>query len=212
MKYEYSDSDPAWYPNADQMWGETDGTPPGAPSNLPGALYHMDEGGGGTIHDASGHNNIGTIDGATYTANSRHGAQALSFDGVNDKVMLPSSTVNGLNDFTFMCWIKTTDNSYGILQGKKGSDVTAFSIYYSGTTLTMCIGSGGHGKTLSGLNNGVWRHFAYTRSGGTLTLYIDGERSAGWGGTSGAVSVDSDQLWLGTAWYGNYPLNGSLDE
>ena len=65
----------------------------------------MDEGSGSTVYDQSGNNNNGTIYGATWVT-GRFG-NALSFDGIDDKVSIPDSpTLDGMTQLTIEAWVK----------------------------------------------------------------------------------------------------------
>lgn len=66
------------------------------------ALYHFNEGTGGTATDSSGQGNNGTITGATWTGG--YFGQALSFDGIDDYVQ-SSLDLGELSMFTITAWI-----------------------------------------------------------------------------------------------------------
>jgi len=55
------------------------------------AAYDFDEGSGTSAPDISGNGNTGTLSGPTWNASGRRGS-ALSFDGVDDRVLVPDST------------------------------------------------------------------------------------------------------------------------
>ncbi|TAK07568.1 MAG: hypothetical protein EPO39_06315, partial [Candidatus Manganitrophaceae bacterium] len=54
------------------------------------AAYGFSEGAGGTVADASGNGNTGTISGATWSTQGRFGT-ALNFNGTSSRVSVPSS-------------------------------------------------------------------------------------------------------------------------
>ncbi|KKK61809.1 hypothetical protein LCGC14_3010640, partial [marine sediment metagenome] len=58
----------------------------------------------GKLIDETSNKNDGTITGATWVA------EGLRFDGTDDKVDIPASTVNG-NGGTFSAWVKDTTSS-----------------------------------------------------------------------------------------------------
>jgi len=72
------------------------------------AYWSFDEGSGGVAHDNSGNGNDGTIYGAAWT--SGVSGSALSFDGRNDYVMIPSSaSLDIRGSITLEAWVKYND-------------------------------------------------------------------------------------------------------
>ena len=87
--------------------GGADPPPPPPPPNsgLVGA-WGFSEGTGGTTADASGNGNTGTITGATWTAQGRHG-NALSFNGTGNVVRVASSaSLNLTTGMTLSAWVR----------------------------------------------------------------------------------------------------------
>ena len=69
------------------------------------AAYGFDDGAGATVTDHSGNSNMGTIDGATWTAGLYGGA--LSFDGVDDRVLVDASSSLDLGSaMTLEAWVQ----------------------------------------------------------------------------------------------------------
>ena len=100
-------------------------------------------------------------------------ATHLHFDGVNDYINLPvSSLFNfGTGDFSVEAWVKTSSGATQVIVGGSGSGdfwlgintgKAAFSI--SGTPLT--------GSTI--VNNNQWHHIAGVRQSGIIYIYVDG--------------------------------------
>ncbi|HTF13208.1 MAG TPA: LamG-like jellyroll fold domain-containing protein, partial [Burkholderiales bacterium] len=95
------------------------------------AAYGFNEGTGTAVADASGRGNTGTINGAAWTAEGRFGA-ALSFNGTDNVVLVPSSTSLNLSSaMTLEAWVRPTANQAdwrAIIQ----KDVDAYYLYASG--------------------------------------------------------------------------------
>jgi len=65
--------------------------------------WKFDETNGTIAYDSSGNENNGTlVNGPTWTQGKVGGA--LSLDGVNDRVKLPHTLLDGKSHFTFTCW------------------------------------------------------------------------------------------------------------
>ena len=69
----------------------TTGAAPPPPSATLVAAYAFDEGSGTTAADLSGNGNTGTLQGAAWATQGKHG-KALSFNGSNPKVRVPDAT------------------------------------------------------------------------------------------------------------------------
>ena len=77
------------------------------------AAYAFNEGAGTTVADASGNNNTGTINGATWTTLGRFGA-ALTFNGASNLVLIPASaSLNVSSAMTLEAWIYPTASQSG---------------------------------------------------------------------------------------------------
>jgi hypothetical protein len=82
-----------------------DMTRPAGPAPGLAAGYAFDDGSGATVRDASGHDNTGRIDGATWTR-GRHG-DALRFDGDGSAVRIESApSLNLTTSMTLSAWIR----------------------------------------------------------------------------------------------------------
>jgi hypothetical protein len=87
---------------------------------------NFEEGSGTTAYDTSSNNNNGTIyGGAVYTTDRAVGSYALSFDGIDDRVVCQSNSSLRPNDISVSLWVKhitdTNANLGGIIQGPYGN-------------------------------------------------------------------------------------------
>src|SRR5262245_15881255 len=72
------------------------------------AAYNFNEGSGTTVSDASGHNNMGTISGATWTTGGRY-ERALLFNGPTARVTIPdTSSLRLTTAMTLEAWVYPT--------------------------------------------------------------------------------------------------------
>jgi hypothetical protein len=87
----------------------------GKRSHAPGlvAAYAFDAGTGGTVGDASGNGNSGTIRGATWTRSGRFGG-GMTFDGAGQVVSVPASaSLNLTTAMTLTAWMKPSETQSG---------------------------------------------------------------------------------------------------
>ena len=138
---------------------------------------------------------------------------SLDFDGTNDYInaTLSSQVFNG--DFTLSMWFKADTNpSFATVfqLGSASNYSDGFRVYrYSATNLAFWKGQGGFSNItgfFGSTSTGTWYNLAFTRSGSTLTAYING--------SSEATGTDS-QAYTSTALnasFSTYPFDGKIDE
>lgn len=165
------------------------GPPIGADSNFDNVtlLLHGDGSDQSTVFpDASGSHKALIAGGGAKTsvAQSKFGGSAMAFDGSRDYLTLPfTPDLNiGANNFTIEMWIyKVANTSNGsILLGVEGDSKSGIKIGIdpSGNLLTSAwtapAWDAWYPGASSAIANGVWKHIALVRSGGTVTRYVDG--------------------------------------
>ena len=100
-------------------------------------------------------------------------AQSLSFDGVDDRVELPSAVLNGLSEFTFEAWFYPDGNQSGLsnIIQHDGSNYKFYIRYeddMSQFSYDLKIGSEGQVNITSPDINS-WHHVAFSYDGNTAT-------------------------------------------
>jgi chitodextrinase len=192
-------------------------TPAAPPATGLVAAYAFAEGSGTTVTDFSGNGNTGTISGATWTTQGKYG-NALSFDGVNDLVVINgSASLNVSSAMTLEAWIYPAASQSGwrtILQ--KQVDAYFLNASHSGGPLRPAGGATINSSvryvgasSASPVN--TWTHVALTFNGSTLQLYVNGSPVASQS-TSGTIQTTSNALRIGgNVPYGEY-FNGRIDE
>lgn len=192
------------------------------------AAYNFEEGSGDTVLDQSDNGNHGRICGAVRTADGFSGS-ALSFDGVDDSVLVCDLGIEGNLPRTLALWFNAAvdENSQHlwasvISVGGDHSQGRAFCIdvrnedgscseyayrritghYYQSSTCSD--------TTLSQIGINQWHHIALTHDGGGQALYLNGRMI-------GQSSLTELNTLAGTTKIGARPgldgyFNGRIDE
>ena len=168
---------------------------PGSPDLV--GLWHFDEGSEATtVADSSGNDNTGYIYGAIPGEAGKFG-NALSFDGINDYVLVDDDATLGFgtSDFTVEAWINVkksalvTYREYGVVNKNSyfqdtpgwGIEVSTwgldgdFGVICYITNQTSWVSTKCLSVRISSMTADVWHHIAQVRTGTTLRLYFDGE-------------------------------------
>jgi hypothetical protein len=153
----------------------------GVPANSAGlrVYYKMNESSGTTLVNAAG---VAGLDGTLKNGPSRvsspiqQSRNALSFDGVNDQVVIPTNTAYDLTQGTIECWVKP-GNLVGqaCILGNRGSGGTRFSFHMSTTDNWIGFWNNKAYVTLPyAITPGQWYHLAFVCNGTSVTCYVNG--------------------------------------
>ncbi|NYF80268.1 LamG-like jellyroll fold domain-containing protein [Granulicella arctica] len=175
-----------------------------------------------SVADASGNGHTGTLNGGATCVADRQG-HALSLNGSNGYVDLPSQLMHDVADFTVSAWVfwnasrnweRIFDfgaglDRYLMLTPCASSGVVRFSMTVTGASGERVIN--GH----AALPTGTWVHVAVTLSGRVGTLYVNGVAV----GSNTDMFLapfriwDSNQNWIGRSQYSSNPyFNGKIDD
>ncbi len=151
--------------------------------------WSLDEDGGSTAYDYSGHGNHGIIDGAIWAVGIS--GSALEFDGVDDHVQVPNNPSLNPGSVSVALWfnghVKSETYSYAYLVSKwKWNGVPDGSgyrikVHDSGVAVWMIgLGDGTWYGTYMPYQEHIWQHTVgtYESSAGTMKVYLDGELQA----------------------------------
>ncbi|MBI2076265.1 MAG: LamG domain-containing protein [Candidatus Aenigmarchaeota archaeon] len=175
------------------------------------ALWHFNEGSGSLAKDETGRFN-GTVDGATWTT-GKYG-NALSFDGVNDAVVVSSSSTEGItNQITLEAWVYPT--KYGRIIGRYGSGSLSYLLTFEGAGLALYINSPSSGNAARSdgtvpLN--AWTHIAATYDGSTVKFYINDVLDSTKSLNLGNIKAVTAPLIIGNDGYSDVAFGGIIDE
>lgn len=185
------------------------------------AAYGFDEGSGSSVNDVSGHGNNGVIDGAAWAPapEGKYGS-ALSFNGVNDLVVVDassSSTLNVGSAITEEAWVypTMTQSSWSTILHRQ---TDAFYLHASSPAGAMRPAGGAifngtesYVASTQPIPLNTWTHLAFTYDGTTIRLYANGILIISKPET-GVIQPNANPLRMG----GNYPygqfFQGLIDE
>ncbi len=144
------------------------------------AHWDFDEGNGNVAADVSGNGNDGTlVNGPTWVPGES--GTALSFDGVDDHVLMPDDdALDMVGDFTISLWLKWSNDNIDVDVLRKGSTTTATSWYkieVSGNEIKAHVKPTGANSIVlfdtQTRKDGDWHHVVFLREGSSIRLYVD---------------------------------------
>jgi len=157
------------------------------PLNLDSLLvYHLKL--NGNSSDTSGNNFNGIIHGATSVQNmDGENNKAYEFNGIDQYIEMPAEATTDLQEFTFSCWIKTTESrSNGTYWNRPcifgnstpSSPDADFGIItnngYIGIWSGLNAPSDNETVSTTKINDNQWHLISCTYNGDSLKLYVDG--------------------------------------
>lgn len=137
---------------------------------------------------------------AASTTQQKVGPASMCFNGSTDYLTLVASTnYQFAGDFTIEFWVFATSTGSGlVLSNSTGAGTDLIEFETNMGTVTFYAGGGGAELQVAlGLN--AWHHVAATRSGSTVSLYVDGVAGGLAKSVSGTVGSATNALTLG-AW------------
>jgi len=176
------------------------------------AHYTFDD---GTATDSSGNNNNGTLQGGPTPVAGNVGSGALSFDGGDDYINIPDSSVfdslEGSSGATVAFWVKNNNQLAQFVNRDSGINGRFLTIsgssFFTMSTAWRYGGSGTGGSALTINCNaatcpiplGQWTHIVVMYNDPTSYVYINGVQKATTNGTGGALNTNiSTPLKIGT--------------
>jgi hypothetical protein len=181
--------------------------------------WAFEEGQGTKATDSSFNSNHGTLttmDDSDWV-DGRVG-KALDFDGSSDYIDVATPNLP-TDDFTYSVWVNLDANTDEMIaMASDGAGGNEFFFYINGSSqVQMAVNTTGYTFTSATISVGAWTHIVATRSGTTLTVYVDGVNKGtdtasgtmGFSTCSLLIGADADATCVGSL--GNY-LDGKIDE
>jgi hypothetical protein len=182
------------------------------------------------IFDSTAKNDLETVGNAQVsTTQAKWGTTSMAFDGTGDALFMPSTATTrfGAGNWTIEFWFRTTTattrqimlcwnaiaTNYGacninfLANGKIGLQISE-----TGSSWKFDDTSTGLGSALSA---NTWYYLAVTRSGATVTVYIDGSSIGTYtltSATSSLMTNDTRNVVGSSADLTNQPFNGYIDD
>ncbi len=226
---------------ASQVVSDMNAGQPGVGSPVASAVAHwkFDEGSDGTCsggtNDACNSGSFGSaLDGAesgmavpaTATSGWTNGgkfSRALSFDGSNDYISVAdNNSLDFTGDMTVSFWAYpgSSQADYATILSKHNSSSTAYTIEQYSNSTNQYYFSWGGGSFYCGaatdvvtLTASTWQHVVFSKTGATVTGYVNGVRQYSCTGASATIGTNALALNIGrwTSGASRY-WSGSLDE
>jgi len=187
-------------------------------------LWHFNERTGTSVSDKTLYDNDGTISGATWTTDARFG-YALSFDGVNDAVVVPDAPeLDGMSQLTLEAWINLAEDptDWQAVVQKWAPQGSPDNLY----TYTMVVSASNNlyahiftdegdvlftGSLPIPLN--TWTHVATTYDGAVVRLYINGVQDPVTGNLTGTINSTDWDVNIGACLpYDSEYFTGMIDD
>jgi hypothetical protein len=172
------------------------------------------------IYDSTAKNDLETVGNAQVsTTQAKWGTTSMYFDGTGDYLILPASqnTAFGTGDLTIEFWIyyASASGNY-IIFDSRGTNVAQAGIAINTGSGSIFVNNG-TSNIITGTapTANAWHHIAFSRSGSSNKLFIDGTQ-AGSTATSSTNYATGYVTGIGTtldsAYTASYYLNGYIDD
>jgi len=165
--------------------------------------------------DGNGINGTNGSSGATQNATGKLGKCFEFSGGSNEEINLGDTILSGTTDFTMACWINSEVTTSGarLLFNNYASGYTGgVQFYVNGADRKLMYwsssGSLASDTAISG-TDGEWDHVVLTRSGTTMTIYLNGSAD---GTSTISHSIAGANMTLGGSSTGSEVFDGKIDE
>jgi hypothetical protein len=196
-------------------------------------LLHMDgpDGSGDFIDNSINAFTITSLGAAITTSTSVFGGASGTFDGTNDRLLTPATSLFDPNsvDFTIDARVRLTNNSnltYPIISQQEGGTANGWMLFLVGVDHRLAFASGpGASQIYTATSGGVvvdtWTAVSVSKEGSTIRLYQDGAIVGSFTYVPGSISLTGQNVMVGFGLGGNGTIweapefrwhQGQLDE
>ncbi len=187
------------------------------------ALWRLDESSGITAADSGPNHLDGQLANAPQWVAAGVNGGALLFDGVENRLDLPGSALNGAKNLTVSMWIKTTKaGEQSLISGANVHHDNAFLLELGRSDYVgFYANNEGVGWDIEPINDDQWHHILLIVNNATngVSLYIDGIFQGGerltldaFNVAEGGLVVGQEQDSIGGGFDVNQAFAGSIDE
>jgi len=143
---------------------------------------------------------------------SKNGTHSLYFDGTGDYLAAPSNVNFNFDtgDFTIECYVNWTTVAADKGLVSRYTSSTGWALRYSGLGLQFSDGDTGLLVYATTPATNTWYHYAVTRSGTNLRMFIDGVLVAS--ATNSTNLTATNPLYIGTLAPSTWLFNGYIDD
>jgi hypothetical protein len=192
-------------------------TPPTAPLTAISGTSLLTNFTNGAIFDNAMMNDLETVGNAQIsTSVKKFGTGSIAFDGTEDYLSTLGNPLFafGTGDFTIECWLNITTFNGGVVVDFRPTTTNGnYPLIYLNSSTLEFYASGATQIASGTLTTGTWFHFALSRSGSSMKMFINGTQAGSTYTASVNYSVGT-LLGIGTSTYvlGSSILNGYIDE
>jgi len=167
------------------------------------------------MYDAAAKNNmLSTGTAQASTTQAKWSPTSAYFNGISASLQIPSSAIlypTMSDDFTAEMWAyPDTSQSLAILMGFNSSTVLApWVLRITSSTLEVTLGN--ISITQGTVTVGQWNHIAFTKSGSTVRLFLNGVQQ-GSNATVSSITVGGMNFTIGDWSNGGRPFNGYIQD
>lgn len=182
------------------------------------AYYPMDSGSGSTATEKA-LNNDGTINGASWSTDSKLGEACLKFDGTDDYVDMGVLPLSG--SLTVSCWMKASEFTGGEQQivgnYNGGQSSQHYQLRLLDDTVEWVIDDGSTGTfaNVSAVTTGSWYHVVgvFRSDISSMRAYVDGAKNLDRSYSGSIPDFQTASTRLGTrSDENNWNFHGSIDD
>ncbi len=124
---------------------------------------------------------------------------SISLDGTDDYITIPNG-VAPTTDFTYSMWVNlssVTDSTLLESMATTTGNTDEFRIHVASGVVQVYTNNNLRVSSTRTLTTNTWTHLVVTRSGSTITIYLNGIPEATTGSDSGALSFSTCELVIG---------------